>query len=538
MPQPNILIFNPDQMRADALGHLGNAAAHTPNFDALLTDGVSFRNAFVQNPICTPSRCSFMSGWYPHVRGHRTIAHMMRPDEPVLLRELKNAGYHVWVDERGDLLPGDNKNAYKGYADTVFVPKKKLDMQGGATPRGEADGGNYYSMYRGIIPTAKGRDDIYDMDAAWVEGAERFIRKPPKNKPFCLFLPLQYPHPPYQIAQKYYDEIDPAKIPPRIPTPDWDAAGKPSILKGICALQNLGGWDEPRWAELRRVYLAMCARVDAQFGQIVAALKESGQYDNTAIFVFSDHGDFTGDYGLTEKNQNTFEDCLTRVPFLVKPPKGIPIQPGIRENPVELVDFYATAAALSGITPDHTHFGKSLLPLLADDAASHRDYVFSEGGRLHSEPHCNESYYQKDIVSPEVYYYPRMKMQESQGPEHTKATMIRSRTHKYVHRLYEKDELYDLQKDPGEQYNVIDEPAYAAELMTLKQEMLRWYQETADAVPYEEDSRAAHGVVLTYAKSATPYPAYLGVRLLLALGVKPSSIAALGLRINRKRGNG
>ncbi|MFW6278903.1 MAG: sulfatase-like hydrolase/transferase, partial [Bacillota bacterium] len=105
--KPNIIIFNPDQFRSDALGHLGNEASHTPNLDKLVeNDAVSFNNAFCQNPVCTPSRCSFMSGWYPHVRGHRTMYHMMKDDEPVLLRRLKEAGYYVWWGGKNDLIPG------------------------------------------------------------------------------------------------------------------------------------------------------------------------------------------------------------------------------------------------------------------------------------------------------------------------------------------------------------------------------------------------------------------------------------------------
>ena len=64
--RPNILIFNPDQMRADALGHLGNPAAHTPFLDDFAArEAVSFSNAYCQNPICVPSRCSFFTGLYP-----------------------------------------------------------------------------------------------------------------------------------------------------------------------------------------------------------------------------------------------------------------------------------------------------------------------------------------------------------------------------------------------------------------------------------------------------------------------------------------
>ena len=69
----NILYFVADQMRADAQQYLGNRAAHTPNLDALAGEGVAFRNAYCQNPVCVPSRCSFLSGLYPHTTGHRTM---------------------------------------------------------------------------------------------------------------------------------------------------------------------------------------------------------------------------------------------------------------------------------------------------------------------------------------------------------------------------------------------------------------------------------------------------------------------------------
>ncbi|WP_408011124.1 hypothetical protein ACJROX_12770 [Pseudalkalibacillus sp. A8] len=60
------------------------------------TEGLSFSQTYCQNPVCTPSRCSFMSGWYPHIKGNRTIFHMMQPEDPVLLRTLKEYSYFVW----------------------------------------------------------------------------------------------------------------------------------------------------------------------------------------------------------------------------------------------------------------------------------------------------------------------------------------------------------------------------------------------------------------------------------------------------------
>ena len=121
---PHIVIFNPDHYRGDVLGHMGNPAAVTPNLDRLVaTDAVSFRNAFCQNPVCSPSRCSFMSGWYPHVRGHRTMHHLMRPDEPVLLRTLKQHGHFVWWGGKNDLVPA--QHGFADYCDVKYVPPRK-----------------------------------------------------------------------------------------------------------------------------------------------------------------------------------------------------------------------------------------------------------------------------------------------------------------------------------------------------------------------------------------------------------------------------
>ena len=252
-------------------------------------------------------------------------------------------------------------------------------------------------------------------------------------------------------------------------------------------MQRLQNWTEDRFDELRATYLGICARIDAQCGMILEALKEAGMYEDTAVFFFSDHGDFTGDYGLVEKTQNTFEDCLCRVPFLIKPPSGIPFTPGIRDALVELVDFPATVEAMTGITLQYSHFGRSLLPLLEKET-SHRDAVFCEGGRLDTELHASE---QESIPDdPEMsLYWPRMHAQTTDPIAHTKATMCRTQRYKYVRRLYEKDELYDLALDPQELINRIEDPAYASILLELKERMLTFYQETADVVPWIPDQR-------------------------------------------------
>jgi len=487
--KPHILIFNPDQWRGDVLGHMGNPAAVTPVLDECVQrDFVSFRGAFCQNPVCTPSRCSFMTGWYPHVRGHRTMYHMLHAErgEPMLLKTLKENGYFVWWGGKNDVVPGQ-----KGFADYCDVKYRaprptRRDSHSDDAWRGEPDGDNYYSFFRGRLD--KGDDEIYyDGDWANVLGAIEQIKTAPADQPLCIYLPLSYPHPPYAVEEPFFSQIERAQIPARAPAPhNWQ--GKPSLLRGIANGQNLQGWSEERWTELRATYYGMCARVDHQFGLVLQALRDAGLYDDTAVFFFSDHGDFTGDYGLVEKTQNTFEDCLTRVPFLIKPPQSTLVQPRVSEALVELVDFSATVFDLLGIEPGYTHFGRSLLPLIAGETDEHRDAVFCEGGRLQGETHCMESQSTSQI-DPSGLYSPRVRMQHSAGPEHTKAVMCRTRDWKYVRRLYEDDELYDLRNDPQECNNRIHDPALAEVRAQLQERLLTFLLETSDVVPHEADKR-------------------------------------------------
>ena len=493
--QPHIILFNPDQWRGDVLGHLGNPAAVTLNLDQMVaTDGVSFANAFCQNPVCTPSRCSFMTGWYPHTHGHRTMFHMLQPDEPNLLKRLKDAGYFVWWGGKNDLVA-----AQYGYEDSCDVKYQPVE-----TPerpirpnlhtynewRGEPDNPDYYSFFYGKVEPHYAMQDwetsVYDRDWALVEGAIEFIRNAPTDQPICIYLPLGHPHPPYIVEDPWFSMIDRVKLPPRIPAPD-DWTGLPSLLPGLHELQGLGNWPEAKWDELRATYYGMCARVDTQFGMVLEALKEKEMYEETAVFFFSDHGDFTGDYGLVEKTQNTFEECLTRVPFLVKSPAGTAVQPGVRDGLVELLDLVATVEELAGLERNYTHFSQSLLPLISGETERHRDAVFCEGGRLKGETEAMEL---SSSQSKTHLYWPRMHLQQQDdGPEHSKATMIRTKRYKYVHRLYEQDELYDLQADPSELDNRIDDPTLADTLSQLKDRLMRFYLETADYVPMTPDQR-------------------------------------------------
>ena len=164
--------------------------------------------------------------------------------------------------------------------------------------------------------------------------------------------------------------------------------------------------------------------------------------------------------------------------------------PRVSDALVELVDFSATVYELTGIDPGYDHFGRSLLPLLRGDDAGGRDAVFCEGGRRLGEVQASELESTSAGGSSLGLYAPRIRLQvQLDEPYHSKAAMCRTATHKYVQRLYESDELYDLALDPGEQRNVIGDPAYRDVLAELRLRMLRWYQETCDVVPRVTDRR-------------------------------------------------
>lgn len=494
--KPNIIIFNPDQWRGDVLRHMGNPAAVTPCLDqAVQSDFVSFRNAFCQNPVCTPSRCSYMTGWYPHVRGHRTMHYMLRQseNEPNLLRTLKDNGYYIWWGGKNDLVPA--QEGFSAICDEKFVAtdedfirwkKRKRAMFARdrmAAWRGSPEGDNYYSFFAGLLETEED-EDYFDNDWACLFGALEFIEKAEAlGKPYCLFLPLVYPHPPYAVEKKWYDKISPERIPQRPVLEDW--SGKASILREIYERQGLKDWSEARWTELRRVYYAMCARVDAQFGLLLEKLKETEQYDKSAIFLFSDHGDYTGDYGISEKNSNTFEDCVSRVPFLIKPPRGHTIQAGVSDALVELIDFPATCYHYADISPGYDHFGISLDRVIAGEIQVHRDAVFCEGGRRVGEKQAAVAANKKQDLT-----WPRGSLQsEVDSRYHTKAIMCRNHRYKYIKRLYEEDELYDLENDPSELHNLSGDVAYGGVLEEMKERLLKHYMETCDIVPHQLDRR-------------------------------------------------
>ena len=201
MTTPNIIIFMTDQWRGDYTGIAGHPFIKTPNYDRIASEGMVFNQTYVTNPVCTPSRCSFCTGWYPHTRGHRSQEYLIDHNEPHLFSYLKKQGYHIAWGGKNDML---TEQAIVESVDTMLVPETEGSMWGGNLVTGEGvpynlDDPRYYSFYFGRME----ENMEQQTDVQVVRAAQKFLENPP-SEPFCLWINTTYPHPPYAAPEPFF----------------------------------------------------------------------------------------------------------------------------------------------------------------------------------------------------------------------------------------------------------------------------------------------------------------------------------------------
>lgn len=466
MTRPNFVIFVPDQLRADAVGAFGNSFVSTPHMDALAARGTRFTQAYVQHPVCSPSRASLLTGWYPHTAGHRTLTHLLKSHEPNLLRILKDAGYHVtWAGARGDTFaPGVTEESVHEYG---FSTMPTMGY-GGDYP----DGVWSRLFYRGRVPD----DGRIDPDEAAVRTAEDWLRQPPQQ-PWVLFVPLVAPHCPFQVEEPWFSQVDRDAIPdPAIP---GDPSGEPRYMQAIRERYGLGEATPEQWREVVATYYGMVARLDDHLGRVMTAVDRAGAADSTVTLFFADHGEYLGDHGLIEKWPSAMHDCITRDPLIIS--GGGFGKNQVSDAMVEMVDILPTVLELAGVEAPHRHFGRSLVPLLCDPDSEHRAYAFTEGGfTIEEEP---------QMERPAFPYDKKGELQHEDPILVGKAVAVRDREWTYVWRLYEQPELYHRATDPHERTNLTGHAAHTEVARRMHDAVLRWLMETADIIPEQPDPR-------------------------------------------------
>ncbi len=467
--RPNMVLFMPDEMRADSLACYGNPVTKTPNFDRLAREGTRFTNCHVQFPVCGASRCSMLTGWPTSVRGHRSLYYFLRPEEPNLFRYLRQSGYDVFWFGKNDAL------AAQCFADSVT---RWQDISYAEAFR---TFGSMKSATPGVMSMlyTAGGDRLQVPDYSLVSHAINILDRKEADRPFCIFLPLLSPHPPYTVPQDFYDMYSATSIPPLIPP---GLKRKPSFHEGIREMYGLTKLDDTTLRKIKAVYYGKVSYSDWLLGEVMDAMERSGRDKDTALFVLSDHGDYTGDFGLVEKWPSGLEDCLTHVPLIGRVPGG---KAGtVANDMVELYDIMQTALDLAGTTANHTHFSRSLVPQLNGQAGDPNRAAFCEGGYNVYEPQCFEP-----LGAGGGPYAGKIRLQNERPETVSRSAMVRTKTHKLIVRPHGQGELYQYSNDPQERNNLYGDHTVATVQVDLQLKLLDHFINTTGIAPFDKDSR-------------------------------------------------
>jgi arylsulfatase len=445
--RPNILWICTDQQRWDTIGALGNRHIRTPNIDRLAKRGVAFTHAFVQSPLCTPSRASMLTGRYPSsIRACINGNERWSEAAPLVTKLLADAGYDCGLAGKFHLSSASRRiepRVDDGYRVFHWSHHPWDDW-----PEGHAyidwlerQGHDYRALHEkhGYIPTELNQ-------TTWCATMAIDFLEEKRDAPWLFSLNCFDPHPDFDPPEEFLGRFDVDALPgPLYRDSDLAAQRRLAAIK----FQSEPVPQRGRAAKLRVAqYWAEVELIDRNVGRLLKALEESGQLDNTLIIFTSDHGTMLGDHGLVKKGCRFYEG-LVRVPLIISWPAKLK-QGLVSDALVEMVDLAPTLLELTGLeldasgAPGKMH-GRSLVPILtgAADPSRHRDLV-----------HCE--------------YHRAIRGMPSYG------TMVRTRRHKLV--VYHGaglggdglGELFDLEKDPGEFENRWDDPAYAE----LKLELL------------------------------------------------------------------
>ena len=490
----NILFIMTDQQRVDQTGYAGSF--DTPNID-WIARGASF-DCVTGNPICTPARCSLLTGRYSRQVGMVTMSGDLDYQIPTMPQALKRAGYRTygvgkfhfmqtwpWGTGRGegwDFTKNEARMRRFGFDVVWETAGKQQLIQNYDHYCAYLDEWGLLEGYRDFVLESGGAngdtadhnhdrcrpfpfDEAHYVDAVTGRVAADLLERHPADRPFYLFASFCGPHKPYDPPERYMDRYQIERV------DDF-------VLEEGQALTE--DQKEAVYRE-RRAARAMINLIDDQIGALIEVLRRRGMLNDTLIVFTSDHGDMLGDHGLIQKGVPWKQ--ATRVPLAIRVPgaAGATGATGATGVLCELTDVTATildfagldpAAALSRPWPAYNARipGRSLLGAACGQGGG-RAWVFSESDFTEER----EGVFCR---------YTREEYERIRGYGRSTAwQMIESRTHKYVKYLgYDApgrchEELYDLARDPDETRNVAHDPAQRAAL-DLARERLTYVLDT------------------------------------------------------------
>lgn len=395
----NLVFIFTDQHRQDGVGAYNKTPVKTPNLDQLAAEGIRFDNTFTAQPVCAPNRASILSGLYPHSHGVLENTWSLSPRIQTLAEMLGPEGYDCGYYGKWH-LDRSHKQGYETFPD---YPS-------------DGRGSNHHFTIDGEMVYAV--DKITDDAIEFLEDHH--------DRPFYLHVSFYPPHPPYTVPEKYeelYSEIYP---------------------------------DD----EHRRIYYAMCTKVDEQIGRLIGKLHSLGIADNTLVVFTSEHGHFF-EQRWNEHEKRLCYDTASRVPLLMKFPGRVTEGSATREL-ISSVDLTQTILGLLNIAGPQGLQGKDLSDLVTGKSTSGREAVFIE----------NFPYIDKGETPGKYNNEPDWGTGEER--------CVRTLEWKLILSTVREPELYDMTQDPEEQNNLwakMKNTRDAAELLTL---LHRWGVETGD----------------------------------------------------------
>jgi arylsulfatase len=425
--QPNVLLISIDTLRADHIGAYGYPQATSPAIDALAKRGVRFADTTVAWPKTWPSLAAMMTGKYPITNGILLRPRRPLPEENVTLAEaLHGAGYVT-----GAVVANVNVGRDFGFAQgfdqfTESWAEEALRLTGKATFR------NGPGVVKRFTNGAKVTDQGIAMLDALGQG---------KEKPFFLWLHYIDPHGPYLPPPAYaglFNGTHPSVPVALADLPPYQLQIDPATGQ---VSTDLGFYETQYDREVRVA--------DDQVARMLAALEQRGLTDDTLVIVTADHGESMGENHYYLEHGNVPYQTVAAVPMIFVLDGRIP-RGEVVEQPVGLIDLYATVLALTGTRPPAGMQSTSLVPLITGQSAAAPAHVFMESGK-----------------------YEPFQLTVRKGP--WKLVLLRAaEDREWLGR--NEVELYDLKHDPTEQHDVrADHPEVVAELQAALE---AWQRET------------------------------------------------------------
>ena len=436
--KPNLLILLTDDQRLDTLGAYNRECPiQTPNLDRLANDGIKFANGFVTTPICVVSRASILTGRYESNHGVHTFGSLMPADA-------FNHSYNMLLEKEGYFTGQIGKYG------VLITPKQRQRF---SYWDAQASQGPKFRKY-------KGRQMH---DAEWLSvKTEEFLDAIPGDKPFCLQVNYKEPHFSSCPAPEDDHLLD-NHIFERHPMDNAVEAAKVSefihnSFLGVCYRKefNRNGDHNP----FMRKYYEKIVSVERSVGKILDMLEKHGLADNTVIVFLSDHGAHFGEKHLYGKWSPY--DASLRIPFIIYDPRPQARKKAVSDEIVLNIDIAPTLLDLAGVDIPSVMDGKSLMPLISSQRV-----VASEKWR--------SRFFFEHFCSPAQARY----IARNEG--------IRTSTEKYVHWLdpqYDKEEFYDLTRDPEEANNLIAHPEYKTRVEAARNKFEKWREQNPSTYSY------------------------------------------------------